>query len=40
VGVRWRFAEAGIVSANALVPLNRQGLRADVILTFQVEHAF
>jgi hypothetical protein len=40
VGLRWRFAEAGVVSANALVPVNRDGLRADVIPTVQVEYAF
>ena len=40
VGVRWRFASAAVLSANALVPLNRQGLRADVIPTFEVEYAF
>lgn len=40
VGLRWRFAETGFVSANALVPLNQQGLRADVIPTIEVEYAF
>ncbi len=40
VGVRWRFADAAVVSANALVPLNRQGLRADVIPTLEIECAF
>jgi hypothetical protein len=29
-----------VVSANALVPLNRQGLRADVIPTVEIEYAF
>jgi hypothetical protein len=40
VGIRWRFADAAVLSANALVPLNRQGLRADVIPTLEVECAF
>jgi hypothetical protein len=40
VGVRWRFAETGALSVNALLPLNRDGLRADVIPTFQIEYAF
>jgi hypothetical protein len=40
VGLRWRFADAGVVSANALVPLNREGLRADVVPTAQVEYNF
>ena len=40
VGVRWRFAENAVLSANALVPLNHQGLRADVIPTFEVEWTF
>ena len=40
VGVRWRFAENAVLSGNALVPLNHQGLRADVIPTFEVEWTF
>src|SRR5262245_3266728 len=40
VGLRWRFADTGFVSANALVPLNQQGLRANVIPTVEVEYAF
>jgi hypothetical protein len=40
VGVRWRFAETAVLSANALVPLNHQGLRADVIPTVEVEWTF
>jgi hypothetical protein len=40
VGIRWRFADNAVVSANALVPLNRQGLRADVIPTFEVDYTF
>ena len=27
-GVRLLFAESGVISANAIVPLNRDGLRA------------
>jgi len=40
IGLRWRFADTGFVSANALVPMNQQGLRADVIPTVEVEYAF
>jgi hypothetical protein len=40
VGLRWRFAASGVVSVNALVPINRDGLRADLIPTFQMEYAF
>lgn len=40
VGIRWRFAKAGVLSANALVPLNRAGLRADVIPTVEIEYSF
>jgi hypothetical protein len=40
VGLRWRFAPRGVLSANALLPLNRQGLRADVIPTVQLEYVF
>jgi len=40
IGLRWRFADSGFVSANALVPLNEQGLRPDVIPTVEVEYAF
>jgi len=39
-GLRLLFAESGVVSANAIVPLNRDGLRADIIPTLQVEYAF
>lgn len=39
-GVRWRFARRAVLSANAIVPLNRDGLRADVIPTVQMEYAF
>jgi hypothetical protein len=40
LGFRWRFAESGIVSANVIVPLNREGLRADAVPAFNVEYAF
>jgi hypothetical protein len=40
VGIRWRFADTAVLSANALVPLNRQGLRADFIPTLEVEGTF
>src|SRR5205809_441277 len=40
VGCRWRFAASGFVSANAIVPLNDQGLRAAVIPTLELEYAF
>src|SRR5438094_42727 len=40
VGYRWRLAASGFVSANAIVPLNDQGLRAAVIPTLELEYAF
>jgi hypothetical protein len=40
VGVRYRFGDNGILSANALVPLNSDGLRADVIPTVEIGYAF
>jgi len=40
VGCRWRFAASGFVSANAIVPLNDQGLQAEVIPTVELEYAF
>jgi hypothetical protein len=39
-GLRCLFAETGVVSANVIVPLNRDGLRADYIPTLGVEYAF
>jgi hypothetical protein len=39
-GLRGLFAETGVVSANVIVPLNRDGLRADYIVTFGAEYAF
>jgi len=40
IGLRLLFAESGVISANAVLPLNRDGLRADVIPTVEVEYAF
>ena len=40
VGLRYQFAEAGTVSLNAIVPMNDDGLRPDVVPTFQIEYAF
>ena len=39
-GLRCLFAETGVISANVIVPLNRDGLRADYIPTLQAEYAF
>jgi len=39
-GLRLLFAESGVVSANAIVPLNSDGFRADIIPTIGVEYAF
>ena len=39
-GLRCLFGESGVVSANVIVPLNRDGLRADYIPTIQAEYAF
>ena len=40
VGIRWQFADNAVLSANALVPLNRQGLQANVIPTVEIECTF
>ena len=40
VGARYQFGDHGIVAANALVPLNESGLRAQVIPTFELEYVF
>jgi hypothetical protein len=40
VGCRWRFADAGLLGVNAIVPLNDAGLRARVIPTLDLEYAF
>ena len=39
-GLRYRFAESGFIAANAVVALNDQGVRADVIPTLEIEYAF
>jgi hypothetical protein len=40
VGLRWRFAESGILSASVVLSLNRDGVRAVAIPTLDVEYAF
>jgi len=40
IGFRYLFGDSGVISANAIVPLNRDGFRADVIPTVEVEYAF
>jgi hypothetical protein len=40
VGLRWRFAESGILSANVVLPLNRDGIRAVAVPTLDVEYGF
>jgi hypothetical protein len=40
LGLRWTFANTGVVSANVLLPLNRDGLRADFIPTIEIEYPF
>lgn len=40
MGVRYRLGESGLISANVLVPLNDDGLRAAVIPTVAVEYGF
>jgi hypothetical protein len=40
IGIRWCFAQTAVLSANALVPLNREGLRPDVIPTVEIEYTF
>ena len=40
VGVRYQLGDHGVVAANALVPLNRSGLRAEVIPTVEMEYGF
>ncbi len=40
IGFRYLFAESGVVAVNFIVPINDDGLRADVIPTVQVEYAF
>ncbi len=40
VGVRWLFADSGVVSANVILPMNTDGLRPELIPSFAVEYAF
>ena len=40
VGLRCRFAENGFASANVIVPLNSQGVRAAATPTVEIEYAF
>jgi hypothetical protein len=40
VGLRYRLGESGVIAANAVLPLNDDGLRADVIPTVEFEYAF
>jgi Putative MetA-pathway of phenol degradation len=40
IGLRYLFLDSGVISVNAIVPLNDAGLRAEVIPTVQVEYAF
>ena len=40
MGVKWNPWKQLLVSANAQVPVNRSGLRSDLILTFGAEYSF
>jgi hypothetical protein len=40
VGLRWLFLERFVLSANALIPLNDDGLRASAIPTVELEYLF
>jgi hypothetical protein len=40
IGLRYLLGENGVLSANAIVPLNQEGFRADVIPTVQFEYVF
>jgi hypothetical protein len=40
MGVKWNPWKQLLVSANAQVPINRSGLRSDLILTFGAEYSF
>jgi hypothetical protein len=40
LGLRLLFAETGVVSVNALLPLNDDGLRAGVVPTVDIQYAF
>ncbi len=39
IGLRFRFAERGFVGLSALLPVNRDGLRAEVIPIAEVQYA-
>lgn len=40
LGLRWAVIDDLVLSGNAILPLNDEGLRADVIPTFQIEYFF
>lgn len=40
LGLRFLFADTGVVSLNALLPLNDEGLRAEVVPTVEIQYAF
>lgn len=40
IGARWHVEDHGTLSANVVVPLNRDGLRADTVPTLDLEYAF
>ena len=39
-GLRWLFADSGVVSANVILPMNDDGLRPEIIPSFGIEYAF
>jgi hypothetical protein len=40
IGLRYLLGDNGVLSANAIVPLNEEGFRADVIPTIEFEYVF
>lgn len=40
IGLRYLIGESSVISANVIVPLNEEGLRADVIPTLAAEYTF
>jgi outer membrane putative beta-barrel porin/alpha-amylase len=40
IGLRYLIGESGVISANVIVPLNRDGFRSDAIPTVGGEYAF
>lgn len=40
LGLRCLFADTGVISVNALLPLNDEGLRAEVVPTLEIQYAF